>query len=488
MKDNPSRGKFLDSLAGVFALIVAVIGLNVIVFLVAYNNWLSGAFILIGLIVLNGLIIVAPAKIVPGFIPGGALKTCALSLGSFWAAILFLELVFPWVTPKDYAQIMDLRNRFLLSPEIDWRGTGFISKGESVNMAPDGHIDSKKRASVSWHVPGHVYVYEGFEPNLGKTYQNLVLWNSMGYFDKDYSLTKSEKTHRIVVIGDSYVESVQVPLNRTFHKILEQTLNEREFRGASESVEVIALGSSGAGQRQNFRTLSEQASLFSPDIVVMTLCSNDFCDDDPALKRELDLIAGVISPITRNLIAHGYFALAFAVRRIEDIGRRRVFVSPELLQWTKNPPSRISDAFQNTLNSIRASKEYCENRGITFLLVYLGSEIEIKYATDPVHTIEGLRSMGPGYVELEWDFENPLSILKSFCKSNGIILLSLRDALADAQKRSGLLVFGDHYSMFGHQVVSGCLDCAIEILVGGKSADRMQDIEKLCKKSFTYSR
>lgn len=488
MNHNPSRGKFWDGLAGGLAIILTVIGINVILFLVTYNNSQSGAFILIGLIFLNCVIIVAPARILPVFIPGGALKTAALSLGSFWGAILVLELVFPWVTPKDYAQIMDLRNRFLLSPVVEWRAPGFRSGGDGINMAPDGLIDTNKRGSLFWHVPGHVYVYSGFEPNLGRTYENHVLWNSMGYFDRDYPLTKPGETFRIVVIGDSYVESVQVPLNRTFHKILERTLNEPGFRGASESVEVIALGSSGAGQTQNFRTLSEQASLFSPDIVVMTFCSNDFCDDDPRLKRELDLIAGVISPITRNLIAHGYFALAFAVRRIEDINRRRVLVSPELLQWTKNPPSRISHAFQNTLNSIRTSKEYCETRGISFLLVYLGSEIEIKYSTDPVHTIQGLRSMGPGYVELEWDFDSPLSILKSFCETNGIILLSLRDALADAQKLSGLLAFGDHYSMFGHQVAARYLDCAIKILVGGESVDRKQDIEKLCKKSITYSR
>src|SRR6266498_1867178 len=59
---------------------------------------------------------------------------------------------------------------------------------------------------------------------------------------------------RIVVLGDSFVEALQVQMDKNFHQILERELNERKVR---KTFEVIGLGRSGNGSRGNFEFLSD---------------------------------------------------------------------------------------------------------------------------------------------------------------------------------------------------------------------------------------
>jgi lysophospholipase L1-like esterase len=79
------------------------------------------------------------------------------------------------------------------------------------------------------------------------------------------------------------VEAVQVPLENTFHKILEKMLNE----SMPFTVEVIALGGSGRGARRNYEILKNIGIKFSPDLVILEFLSNDPIDDSPVLTKEL---------------------------------------------------------------------------------------------------------------------------------------------------------------------------------------------------------
>ena len=314
----------------------------------------------------------------------------------------------------------------------------------------------------SWHAPGREYTYHGYDPNSKTTYVNKFHWNSNGYFDHDYNYRRPEGVHRIVVVGDSFVEAVQVPLSHTFHKLIEADLNSVPIGpGMRTKFEVIALGDSGTGQLEHFRVLRERAILYHPDVVAVGLYSQDFCRDDPKLKQELVLVAGGITPFTRRLISHGYFALAFAIRRIEEIQKNRIAISPDLLQWADSNIPRVEAAWSHTLECIRAEKDFCQARDITFLLVYLGSDLEVKYGIDPEGTIMRLKAMGKPHGEISWDMTKSVRRVTAFCEENDITLISLLDPLVAAQRETGKYVFGDHYTMFGHQVAAQVLARAI---------------------------
>lgn len=448
---------------GLTTLAVAVI--NVALWFVMYDNSISGTLVLLGLSALNAVILAYPWNRWDQFISPQHIRAAAVSFCSLWLVFLLLEFIFPIIASKEYAQMVDLSNRFLKNrrPDSHKADVVFLNNFEPI---VDGQNEN---GPIFWHVPGKRYIYYGYEPNLKKNYENHVTWNSSGYFDKEYPRSKPDQTFRIVVIGDSYVESVQVPLQKTFHKRLEQSLNSNTPVSGYKKFEVIALGSSGAGQNTNFMTLSKQAAALNPDAVIITFCSNDICDDDHVLKNELDLFSSTLSPMIRKLLTNGYFAPAFALKRINDIKLNNATVSPELLQWSSNLPEKVRRAWKNCLDSIMASKSFCDSKGILFLLVYLGSDIETKFALSPDETVSRLKSMGTGYENLEWDFQQSLKTLREFSMTNRINFLSLQGPLETAQSMTGLFVFGDHYSIFGHKVASIAMECALRKLIENNS-------------------
>lgn len=443
-------------------------------FLVLFNNTYHGLAILAALLLLNLAIVLIPGKRLPArFYPEWA-KSAALCVAALLATILAIEILFPLVLPYRFNEVAELSKGFMESPEagLATQHKVFTNAEQRTRDAFHGQLSGEAGLRF-WHSPGRQFDYYGYDPNSKTSYVNRFVWNSKGYFDHDYDFRRPEGAHRVMVIGDSYVEAVQVPLARTFHKIVETELNGGAVGpGLNPRTEVIALGSSGTGQVENLRVLQEKAILYEPDMVVMTLCSNDFCDDDPDLKQQLVLAAGGITPRTRRLVSHGYFALGFALKRIEDIRRNRIAVSPELLQWSRTDIPRIEAAWSRTLKCIQASRDFCYARGIEFVLVYLGSDIEVKYALDPKATLAGLKAMGGPHAEIEWDLGKSVRRISSFAEKQDIVFISLLEPLIAAQKEAGESVFGDHYTMFGHQVVASVLSRVVDFRLHAHLADR----------------
>jgi len=435
-----------------------------LLFLVLYNNTLYGKAILASLMLVNVAMVVLLKKRVPSrFGPELAISS-AVSVVAVLATFLALETLFPLALPHRYHEILDLSKGHNENPEDGLATHNSLFSNTEQRTRPGAHaVANREGGPKLWHVPGGQFTYYGFDPNTKSSYANRFVWNSKGYFDHDYDVERPESVRRVVVIGDSYVEAIQVPLARTFHKIVEAELNRGVAGSALQPrMEVIALGNSGTGQAEHLRVLKEQAVRYKPDLILLMLCSNDFCDDDPELKHELVLAAGGMTPRTRRLASHGYFASAFALRRLEDIRRNRIAVSPELLQWTRDDIPRIEAAWDRTLNCIRESRDFCHAHGIEFVLVYLGSEIEIKNALDQAATLAGLKALGGPHREIAWDLGKSVRRINAFAEKHDVGFVSLLEPMIEAQKASGKSVFGDHYTVFGHQVAATVLTQAVE--------------------------
>lgn len=434
-----------------------------VLFSILYNNTDHGLAILAILLLLNLAVLLVPKKRVPARFSLQGAKVTALCLVSVLTTLLGIELLFPLAMPKRYNEVLELSKGFLSSStdaKLDKSAVYANPEQRTRGNVRDAH--AAQGHVRFWHSPGRQFTYYGYDPNSRQSYVNRFTWNAAGYFDNDYEYPRPQQVRRVVVIGDSYVEAVQVPLERTFHKLMEKELNSPAPGLAPlPRMEVIALGNSGTGQVDHLRVLREQALSYDPDMVVLTLCSNDFCDDDPQLSRELILAAGGVSPQFRRFVVHGYFALAFASRRFDDILRNRIAVNPELLQWTKPDIPRVEAAWARTLGCIEAARDFCHARNIEFVLVYLGSDLEVKYALNPEKTLARLRAMGGPHADMEWDLEKSVRRINSFTEKHDIVLVSLLDPLIEEQKRTGNAVFGDHYTMFGHQVAAEVLTRAV---------------------------
>lgn len=438
---------------------------TIVLFLILYHNLFYGRLIIIVLLALNlGFLLVPTRESRFGEAVSYA-KIGSICAATVIVTLLCLELLFPAMLPREYARLTELSKGFhrVSGDDLKWFSVVFANRS-GTRLKTASHRTDLPPEKSGWHVPGAESEYYGYEPNGKFKYLNILPWNAHGYFDRNYDYKKPLGVYRIVFIGDSYVEALQIPLGRTFHKLLEISLNRNRAQPTrpARRFEVIALGHSGTGQEHNLKILKEEATLYDPDLVVFTLCTNDFCDDDPALKRERNLATGEISPEFRGLVRHGYWMLAFALRRFNEIQMNRYKISPELLQWSAKDVPRVEAAWKHTFERVRAARDFCRSRGIGFVLVYLGSELEVKYTLDPEEAKSELGSMHSLSRNLSWDMEKSLNRVTGYCRKHAIPLISLLEPLVVAQRQTGKQVFGDHYTMFAHEVVAGVLAGALK--------------------------
>ncbi len=121
-----------------------------------------------------------------------------------------------------------------------------------------------------------------------KENRNYVRINKDGRRDVARPVKKNENTIRIAVIGDSYAEAFQVPIEKTFWKGMERRLNSGGcFSG--KRVEVLNFGVSGYGTTQEYLTLQNDVFAYSPDMVLMAFYpGNDVRNNSYDLERNPD--------------------------------------------------------------------------------------------------------------------------------------------------------------------------------------------------------
>jgi lysophospholipase L1-like esterase len=123
---------------------------------------------------------------------------------------------------------------------------------------------------------------EGWYRREGRNYVRI---NSEGLRDVDHAKRKPANTLRIAVIGDSYAEALQVPLDKTFWAVMAEKIEQCPAY-AGRRVEVINFGVSGYGTAQELITLRQKVWDYAPDIVLLAVCTgNDITDNSRALKR-----------------------------------------------------------------------------------------------------------------------------------------------------------------------------------------------------------
>ena len=99
-------------------------------------------------------------------------------------------------------------------------------------------------------------------------------FNREGMKDVNHSLEKPSGVYRIAVLGDSFVEALQVDFEDTFFHQLEERLNKQGF-----NVQVLAFGMGGFGTDQEYMLLKKYALKYDPDLVILTFVPNDISNN-----------------------------------------------------------------------------------------------------------------------------------------------------------------------------------------------------------------
>jgi hypothetical protein len=96
---------------------------------------------------------------------------------------------------------------------------------------------------------------------------NAQGWNSPL---PDYAVDRQAGVKRIAVVGDSFVEALQVPVGATFAERMGQGMS------AGGPVETLRFGISGAPLSQYVQMVEREAARFHPDVIIVLLVHNDF--------------------------------------------------------------------------------------------------------------------------------------------------------------------------------------------------------------------
>jgi hypothetical protein len=292
------------------------------------------------------------------------------------------------------------------------------------------------------------------------------------------------------VLGDSYAEAFQVPLEDTFWAVAERELDSCKAFG-DRTVEVINFGVSGYSTVQELLTLRKYGWDYAPDIVILAFFSgNDLRDNSrsltpfkvrPFFRLEGDSLVldtsfvhdpgfepwrhEFLGPLRLWLSCH-FRLYQFLVRLKLLFQERQNEVRPlpgaeigiDLQCYLQPTTNEWKEAWAITESLIRRMSEEVRARGVRFVVVTLSTGSE-------VHPDSLFRRAFMDEIHAK-DLSYADRRVQSFCQENGIEVLRLDPILLEyAQKNHVALhgFFGEqelgegHYNRIGHRVAGEAL-------------------------------
>ncbi len=117
-------------------------------------------------------------------------------------------------------------------------------------------------------------------------FRQALSFNALGMHDTDHAWAKPANTFRMLMLGDSFVQAIQVNETETAHQVLEDRLNAAS---PGQNFEVISSGVVNWGTNQQLVYYREQGRRFEPDLVILMLyLGNDFQDNLPGNVMTID--------------------------------------------------------------------------------------------------------------------------------------------------------------------------------------------------------
>lgn len=130
-------------------------------------------------------------------------------------------------------------------------------------------------------------VYYQLRPGLDRLFRGKALQtNSAGLADTEYSREKPADTFRVAVIGSSWTMATGVQPDASWHRVLEQQLQEQY---PDKNIEIISFAVEMYGLRELVGTVRHRALDWEPDLLLVSITAYTAYMrwDDPALNPPL---------------------------------------------------------------------------------------------------------------------------------------------------------------------------------------------------------
>lgn len=302
--------------------------------------------------------------------------------------------------------------------------------------------------------PNHQGVYRGVE--TVQPYQT----NSFGMRDREHQVEKPKGSYRVLVLGDSFMEALQVRFEQAFPSVLEGKLNQVSL----QQVEVINAAVSGWGTDDQLTYLSRYAIRFQPDLILvgMTL-TNDVSDNLAERFHHLTNHELIERPAREFSFAEYKFWQAKAalgsyshLYQLIRLGwhSREIEVGGEQLeahvvdQLSKEPSERLKEGWRLTFElfkKIRTTGEMIGAEVVVFLIpisAQLGEEGLGEFAQ--THHLSQVAPYGPQ------------EAMKAFGQTEQIQIIDLLPCFRECQGEGRRLILkrDGHWTEEGHEVAA----------------------------------
>jgi len=230
--------------------------------------------------------------------------------------------------------------------------------------------------------------YPGITRRLAQ-YGHDVTFNSAGMRDREHTLAKPPGVFRILLLGDSFMEALQVPFEASLPSLLERDLEAQ----TGKRVEVVNGGVSGWGTDDELRYLTEYGLKYQPDLVVVAMTlHNDISDnlrEDWHTMRGGQLADQPRAPMSfvqyKVVQLKAFIATRFQTyqlwRRVRHGGEMRQtgrLLNSHIVQLFREPtPERIEWGFQFTSLLLGRLKEVTSAQGGRVMLVLLPLRVQL---------------------------------------------------------------------------------------------------------------
>jgi hypothetical protein len=320
---------------------------------------------------------------------------------------------------------------------------------------------------------------EGWWRSEGEAYIHI---NSQGLRDHDHTLAKPTGVYRIAILGDSFAEALQVPLEQTFWHLLETQLNDQGCVG-DKTAEVINFGVGGYGTGQQLLTLRQQVWPYQPDLVLLAFfLGNDVQNNAFALEQNSEypyfvqqddrLVPDPDFPQHRNFAAR--YTFAYGSKHLRLLGllqqfkqARRVdpttglpisLMGPEvgLNNGIYQPPADADwrEAWQITENLLRTVRDEVAAQQADLLVISFSSAIVVHPSPEVREQFEQhLQTVDVFYASRR---------LESFALREAMPLISLSEPFQQYAKTNQVYLHGfantrlgeGHWNIQGHQLAA----------------------------------
>lgn len=133
---------------------------------------------------------------------------------------------------------------------------------------------------IGWkHTPNNHGVFRGWRYPHAE-FRSQVAINAQGYRDtEDYEYVADQ--WRIAVLGDSFIQAVQVEQNEAIPELLESGLKARGINS-----KIYNFGVSSIGTIHQYQIFRHEVLALKPDVLVLSFFPNDLVDNSPSYKHE----------------------------------------------------------------------------------------------------------------------------------------------------------------------------------------------------------